>query len=62
MEIHLRIDSVQPPVGSASGGDSSQDFVGWLGMLRVVAELLGSDLAGPDMLDAVAARPDPDRR
>jgi hypothetical protein len=57
MEIRVRIEDNEPPIGSAQADGAPHPFVGWLGLLRVLAELLGSDLAGPQELDDLSARP-----
>ena len=53
MEIVIRLDTVEPPAGSVrllAGPDSSDrgaqtagiGFVGWLGLLRALYEVIGS--------------------
>ena len=40
--ITIRFDATDPPVGTVSrAGGREVAFVGWLGLLRVLSELLG---------------------
>ncbi len=41
VQIRLRIDEREPPVGEASvAGGHTEGFVGWLGLLRALSLLL----------------------
>jgi hypothetical protein len=43
VEITIRLDGIDPPVGRVSlGGGVEVVFVGWLGLLRALSELLES--------------------
>ena len=43
MVITIRLDGIDPPVGRVSlAGGREVGFVGWLGLLRVLSELLES--------------------
>jgi len=43
VEITIRLDGIDPPVGRVSlAGGREVGFVGWLGLLRVLSELLES--------------------
>ncbi len=42
--ITIKLDAIDPPAGRVSlAGRSEVAFVGWLGLLRVLSELLASD-------------------
>jgi hypothetical protein len=44
MLIHLLVEANDPPTGTVALDDSNAEpvpFVGWLGLLRVLSELLG---------------------
>ena len=41
--ITIRLDAIDPPAGWISlAGNPEREFVGWLELLRVLSELLGS--------------------
>ena len=50
VEITIRLDGIDPPIGRVSlAGGVEVEFVGWLGLLRVLSELLeaeGGELPG----------------
>ena len=50
VEITIRLDGIDPPLGRVSlAGGVEVEFVGWLGLLRVLSELLeaqSGDLPG----------------
>lgn len=47
MEITLKLDLVEgPPTGTASAGELSQEFSGWLGLMSAVDTLV-VELDGP---------------
>jgi hypothetical protein len=41
MEIRLEIDDSTPVSGTVSAGMRTERFIGWLPMLRILADLLG---------------------
>ena len=44
MEITIRLDGIDPPMGRVSlAGGVEVAFVGWLGLLRVLSELLEAE-------------------
>ena len=54
MEIRILVDSLDPPIGvlrpEFAGSDAVEvPFVGWLGLLKALSELLSS--VGPDSPD-----------
>ena len=44
VEITIRLDAIDPPMGRVSlAGGVEVAFVGWLGLLRVLSELLEAE-------------------
>ena len=44
VEITIRLDGIDPPMGRVSlAGGAEVEFVGWLGLLRVLSELLEAE-------------------
>ena len=54
VEVRIALDALEPPAGSirVSGDDTELCFNGWLGLLRVLYQVMGAP-AGPQ-----AAAPD----
>ena len=54
VEVRIALDALDPPAGRirVSGGDSELRFTGWLGLLRVLYQVMGAP-PGPQ-----AAAPD----
>ncbi len=48
MRIELTVVSKEPPTGTVRGMGKEVTFVGWLGLLRVLSELLEKATAVPD--------------
>jgi hypothetical protein len=58
MKIVITVDSLDPPLGcvtscvnyqaEAEDGERGVEFVGWLGLLRVLDELIGQPGRSPD--------------
>jgi hypothetical protein len=56
MKIVISVESLDPPLGRvttvpgelAETGDEGLEFVGWLGLLRVLDELIGQPGRAPD--------------
>ena len=48
VEVRIALDALDPPVGRirVSGDDSELGFTGWLGLLRVLYQVMGAP-AGP---------------
>lgn len=53
MRVVLHFRETDPPVGCVTAGGSA-DFTGWLGLLRVLSELLASNDGHGDELRARA--------
>ena len=49
MEVRIALDALDPPAGTirVSGDDPELRFTGWLGLLRVLYQVMGSP-AAPD--------------
>lgn len=63
MDIRIRVDSGQPFTGYAGmEGERGTMFVGWLGLLRVLADAVGSGAAESNRLGQFPTGGDPELR
>lgn len=51
MRIVVQVDGVDPPEGEVTDGDGSQAFQGWLGLMRVLANAIGTPIASATWTD-----------
>ena len=59
--LRIRIETIRPLTGTAGReGQAAMHFAGWLGLLRLLADTVGSSSVAQDMVGELAPRRDPE--